>query len=103
MRTLLQDLRYGLRVLLRSPGYTLVAVVSLALGIGANTTIFSMANALLLRPLPVDEPERLVSVHSVYPDGSSFHSFSYPDYQDYSEQSDVFEGLLVYTIDTYSL
>jgi len=103
MRTLLQDLRYGLRVLRKSPGFTLVAVVSLALGIGANTTIFSMANALLLRPLPVDEPERLVSLHSVNPDGSSFHTFSYPDYQDYREQTGVFEGLLVYTIDTYSL
>jgi predicted permease len=103
MGTLLQDLRYGARMLLKSPGFTVVAVLSLAIGIGANTTIFSLINALLLRPLPVAAPERLVNVHATNPDGSSFHSFSYPDYVDYSEQNEVFDGLAAYTINTYSL
>ena len=63
MRTLRRDVRYGIRTLLRSPGFTVVAVVSLALGIGANTTIFSVANAALYRSLPFDDPDRLVVIH----------------------------------------
>jgi hypothetical protein len=60
---LVRDVRYGIRTLVRSPGFALVAVVSLALGIGANTTIFSVANAVLYRPLPFDDPDRLVLIH----------------------------------------
>ncbi len=103
MNTLWQDLRYGLRGLLKNPGFTAVALLSLAIGIGANTTIFSLINALLLRPLPVAAPERLVNVHATNADGSSFHSFSYPDYLDYRDQSNVFDGLAAYTINTYSM
>jgi putative ABC transport system permease protein len=103
MSTLWQDLRFGSRVLLKSPGFTLIAVLSLAIGIGANTTIFSLINALLLRPLPVAAPERLVNVHATSPDGSGFHSFSYLDYVDYRDQAEVFDGLAAYTINTYSL
>ncbi|MGI9107940.1 MAG: ABC transporter permease [Pyrinomonadaceae bacterium] len=103
MGTLWQDIRYGFRMLLKSPGFTAMAVLSLAISIGANTTIFSLVNAVLLRPLPVAAPERLVNVHAVNPDGSSFHSFSYPDYVDYRDQSNVFTGLAAYTINTYSL
>lgn len=103
MGSLWQDLRYGLRMLWKSPGFTVVAVLSLAIGIGANTMIFSLINALLIRPLPVEAPQRLVNVHATNPDGSSFHSFSYPDYVDYRDQADTLEGLAAYTINAYSL
>jgi hypothetical protein len=86
--TLLQDLRFGLRQLRRNPGFTLVAILTLALGLGANTAVFSVLNSILLRELPVQEPERVVSLSSSV--------FSYPDYLDFRDQNKAFEGLCAY-------
>ena len=67
MQTLWQDLRYGMRMLLRRPGFTLIAVVTLAIGIGLNTALFSIVNSILLRPLPFHEPERLMRMWETWP------------------------------------
>ena len=97
MGTFLQDLRYGSRMLLKRPGLSVIAVVTLALGIGANTAIFSLVNTVLLRPLPIDRPEQLVSINSVSPKGdNNVPTLSYPNYRDYRDRNDVFAGLLCY-------
>lgn len=98
MDTFLNDIRYGARGLLKRPGFTLVAVITLAIGIGANTTIFSVVNSLLLKPpVGVTQSSRLVDVHMTDARGSSFHSFSYPDYEHFRNQNKVFAGLASFT------
>ena len=79
MDFLLQDLRYGLRTLAKSRGFTAVAVLSLGVGIGANTALFSVADALLLRPLRVRAPEQLVTLEQALPNGTRQYNFSYRD------------------------
>ncbi|HEY2932364.1 MAG TPA: ABC transporter permease [Acidobacteriota bacterium] len=96
MEKLWQDLRYSLRMLAKEPAFTLVAVLSMALGIGANTAIFSLTDRILVRTLPVVEPERLVIVGVRFPEGIDT-SFNYPLYKDYRDQNDVFSGLLCYS------
>ncbi|HEY5404243.1 MAG TPA: hypothetical protein VIK24_15320, partial [Pyrinomonadaceae bacterium] len=91
MDNFLKDLRYAVRSLLKQPAFTLVAVLTLALGIGINTTVFSLANSVFLRTLPVASPQNLVWVFS-----GSDNPNSYPDYLDYRNQSDLFDGVLAY-------
>jgi len=95
--TLAQDLCVGLRILRRRPVFTTGAVVALALGIGANTTIFSLTNAILFRPFPVRDPASLVSLyHTDTGNPGSFSPTSYPEYLDYRDHSEVFAGLTAY-------
>src|SRR5919198_1913074 len=91
METLIQDVRYGVRMMRKRPGFTAVVVLTLALGIGANTAIFSVVNAVLLRPLPYRNAERLVWVGGNIRGGTNGASVSPPDYLDYRAQNTVFE------------
>ena len=91
------DVRYTLKWLLRSPGFTAVAVASLAIGIGFNTALFSIIDALLLRPLPVERPHELVDVYTRGSDGDTYATSSYPDFVDFRNQNQVFTGMLGYS------
>jgi putative ABC transport system permease protein len=93
MRTLWQDTRYGLRILARNPGFTAVAVLVLATGIGANTAIFTMTCSVLLSPLPFDEPQRVVFVNNESKTNGNRFSCSGPEYRDWAEQNTVFEEI----------
>jgi putative ABC transport system permease protein len=104
METLWQDLRYGLRTLVRSPGFAVVAVLTLAVGIAANTVIFSMVNALFLRPLPFHQPEALVHIWQTDQQmGARELRVSVPNYLDWREQNTVFEDLGGYFYSSYNL
>ncbi len=92
--TIVQDLRYGLRMIAKAPGFTVLATLALALGICANTTIFSFINGLILRPLTgVKDPDRLVAVYTADYSSGLYGGSSYPDYVDFRDQTDVFENL----------
>jgi putative ABC transport system permease protein len=101
IETLIQDLRYGLRQLRRNPGFTTVAVLTLALGIGANTAIFSVVNAVLLRPLPYPSPERIVVVGQRWMGGGG--DFSPPDYLDIAAENRVFAQMAAYKDSNFDL
>ena len=102
MNTLLQDLRYGFRMLRRKPLFTLIAILTLALGIGANSAIFTLVNTVLLRPLPVVAPDELVSL-SVSGKNDSLQAFSYPNYRDYRDRNEVLSGLFATRMGPMSL
>jgi putative ABC transport system permease protein len=98
MRDVLRDVEYSVRVLLKKPGFTCAAVLALALGIGANSTIFSFANGILLRPLPYPQPERLVTVDEVSTKrGPDPMGVSFPNYLDWRQQQTVFEDVAAYS------
>src|SRR4029450_8806068 len=102
MHTLWQDVRYGARMLLKSPGITFVVILALALGIGANTAIFSVVDAALLRPLPYDESDRLVFINETSKSMDEI-SISYPNFTDWRNQNTVFEKIGVYNRSSYNL
>ena len=104
MEKLMQDLRYAVRSLLASPAFTIIAALTLALGIGANTAIFSVLNAVLLKPLPYGRPEQLVRVVHYYPSLNNLRaSVSVPGYRDYRARTDLFEKFAVQSGATMNL
>jgi putative ABC transport system permease protein len=103
MGALLQDIRYGLRMLGKHPGFTAIAVLTLALGIGANTAVFSVVNSVLLRPLPLPESRQLMIVFGTDdPSGQSW-AISYPDFQDWRRQSQTFEAFSAFVPQSVNL
>ena len=102
METLLQDIRYALRTLRHSRGFTAVAVITLALGIGANTAMFSIVNAVLLRPVPYPEPERLLKLYTSMPQFRQA-SVSYPNFLDWQRRSRSFDLMAAYRHDSFNL
>jgi len=102
MTTLFQDLRYGIRMLLRNPGFTIIAVLALTLGIGADTAIFSVVNGVLLRPLPYNESEKLIALseRSAVLEGMSI---AYPNFLDWRAQNNSFENIGVFRRQSYNL
>src|SRR3954471_16067563 len=96
------DIRYGVRVLMKSPGFVIAAVLSLGLGIGANTTIFTMINSVFLQPLPVEKPSELMYVYGTDSANANsalgaFLPISYPNFVDYRAQNDVFADTAAYS------
>jgi len=100
--TLWQDIRYGARMLVKNSGVTIIVIIALALGIGANTAIFSVVNAVLLRPLPYQESERLVFLNEKSPILDEM-SISYPNFLDWRAQNQTFEKIGVYNRASYNL
>jgi predicted permease len=104
MESILTDLRYGLRILLKQPGFTIGAVITLALGIGANTAIFSLVNSILLRPLPFREPDRLVRMLQASPKlGLTSWGVSQADFAAYRDQNRSFESIAIYNTGAINL
>ena len=104
LRTIRQDVRYALRMFVKTPGFTVMALVTLALGIGANTAIFSVVNTVMLRPLPFAEPDRLVRIWESNPDGGwPEFSASHPNFLDWRARATTFERLAAVTVASFSL
>jgi len=103
METLLQDVRFGFRQLMKQPGFAVLAIISMALGIGANTSIFSLVDTALLRPLAVKDPSQLVELYGTMHNGADWSLQSYLNYKDYRDRNTTFSGLFVYRVTVSSL
>lgn len=103
MNRLLQDLRYGVRTMVKTPGFTVVAVLSIALGIAVNTSVFTLVNGMLFKPMPVRNPEQLVALYTTEPNQPYPSSFSYPEYLDYRDHNQVFSDLFIHYTTPLSL
>ena len=103
MGTLLKDLRYGIRMLAKTPGFTIVAVLSLALGIGVNTTVFSLLDAVMLRSLPIQHPEQIVDIATRVAGGEPHTDFSYPLYAALRDHNDSLAGMVAYSVTNFGL
>jgi putative ABC transport system permease protein len=103
--TILQDFRFALRILIKNPGFSLIAILSLALGIGANAAIFSLADALFLRPLPILEPSAVLNISTNTPDNpfTTGSNVSYPNYRDLRDKSHSFESMTAFQLTTLSV
>src|SRR4030095_4957665 len=104
MNTLLQDIRYGIRMLGKNPAFTIVALLTLGLGIGANTAIFSIVNAIVFRPLPYSDPQHLVGIwtRDLKRPGSQYPT-SFPTVRDWQQQSHVFSGVAAYAFNRFQV
>jgi hypothetical protein len=91
------DIRVAARSFIKTPGVTIAAVLSIALGIAATTSVFTLVNAVLFRPMPVERPQRLVALYTTEPTSIFPSSFSYPDYRDYRDGNDVFSDLYIHS------
>jgi len=101
METLLQDLRYGLRMLAKSPGFTAIAVLTLALGIGTNTALFSVVNGVLLNPLAYPQSGQLVALYGKTP-GFDQASINYPNFLDWQRDTQTFSSMAIYRNQDYN-
>src|SRR5512146_681966 len=102
METVLQDVRYGARSLRKAPGFAAIAVITLALGIGANTAMFSIVNGVLLRPIPYAEPDHLLKLYTSMPQFRDA-SVSYPNFLDWQQRSRSFEQMAAYRTENFNL
>src|ERR1700746_4017792 len=102
MQTLLQDVRYAVRMLVKNPGFTAVAVATLALGIGANTALFSVVNGVLLNPLPYPHADQLVTLHESKPNFDA-GSLSYPNFRDWQRDNRTFSAMAVMRRRSFSM
>lgn len=102
MATLMEDIRYGLRMLRKAPGFTLVVVLTLGLGIGANTALFSVVNGVLLNPLPYPEPDQLVRLHESKPN-FGMGSISYPNFRDWQKENKTFSAMAISRGNSFAL
>ncbi len=102
MKTVWQDLRYAIRMFMKSPGFAAIAILTLALGIGANTALFSVVNGVLLNPLPYADPDRLVAIYAKTAD-SGHSSISYPNFLDWVREQQSFLAIAAYREEDYNL